>query len=137
MPSRKIEDCHPVLQRAWKMAEALYKTKHPNNPSVFLTCTHRTEEEQLALYAQGRTKPGKIVTKLKKGSNHNCYPSRAFDVAFMRKDRALIWDAVYFEAFAKCVAEADPRIVWGGNWSKFKDMPHFEFTGEDETEVPV
>jgi peptidoglycan L-alanyl-D-glutamate endopeptidase CwlK len=132
MASRKIEDCHIVLQQAWRKAEALYKQRHPNNPMVFLTCTHRSEEEQLALYAQGRTKPGRIVTQLKKGSNHNCYPSRAFDVAFMRKDRALMWDAELFKVFAQCVAEVEPRVAWGGNWKKFKDLPHFEFTGEEE-----
>ena len=132
MASRKIEDCIKTLQVAWVKAEALYKQRHPTAPKVFLTCTHRSEEEQLELYAIGRTKPGRIVTNLKKGSNHNCYPSRAFDVAFRKNPTTLVWDAVHFTAFAKCVAEVAPMVKWGGNWKKFKDLPHFEFTGEEE-----
>lgn len=46
-----------------------------------LTCTRRTQEEQDALYAQGRTKPGKIVTWTRK-SKH--LAGTAFDIAVLK-----------------------------------------------------
>ena len=39
---------------------------------MIVTCTYRTAAEQMALYAQGRTAPGPIVTNAKAGqSAHN------------------------------------------------------------------
>lgn len=126
MPSRNIKDCVEVLQDAWTKANAEFLVKYPQLPKPILTCTHRTEEEQAALYAQGRTTKGKIVTQLKTGSKHNFFPSQAFDIAFIRKDRALDWSAQYFKLFADIVKEVAPEVKWGGDWKKFKDMPHFE-----------
>lgn len=125
MPSRKIEDCVEALQKAWIDASHTYANTYPNDAQPFLTCTHRTEAEQAELYAQGRTKPGPKVTQLKKGSKHNAYPSKAFDIAF-RKDGKLDWSPKLFKAFADIVAQQNPSVEWGGNWTKFKDLPHFE-----------
>lgn len=41
-------------------------------------CGFRSFEEQLALFAQGRTKPGRIVTKAKPGESYHNY-GLAFD----------------------------------------------------------
>ena len=57
--SRKIEDLSPPMQlkaKAWTLAMESEKIDY------LITCTRRTEKEQEALYAQGRTKPGPIVT---------------------------------------------------------------------------
>jgi len=126
MPSRNIKDCVPQLQEAWLKASALFAQRHAQLPQPFLTCTHRTEEEQAELYAQGRTKKGKIVTQLKTGSKHNYMPAQAFDIAFKTKDRMLNWSPQYFKLFADIVKEVAPDVKWGGDWKKFKDLPHFE-----------
>lgn len=126
MPSRKIQDCVEALQVAWADASKTFAQLHPDLPQPFLTCTHRTEAEQLELYAQGRTKPGPKVTQLKKGSKHNAYPSLAFDIAFKNKEGKLDWSPKLFKAFADIVANKHPSVEWGGNWSKFKDLPHFQ-----------
>lgn len=126
MPSRKIEDCVEPLQVAWADASKAFAQLHPDLPQPFLTCTHRTEAEQLELYAQGRTKPGPKVTQLKKGSKHNSFPSKAFDIAFKTKEGKLDWSAKLFKAFADIVAKQHPSVEWGGNWAKFKDLPHFQ-----------
>lgn len=93
---------------------------------------HRSIEEQQALYAQGRTKPGKIVTHIdgisRKG-NHNYQPSRAIDVAPWPID----WNdigrfremAAAVKAAAACVGV---ELDWGGDWRRFKDYPHFELS---------
>ena len=132
MPSRNIKDCVPQLEEAWLKASAVFAARHAQLPKPILTCTHRTEEEQAALYAQGRTTKGKVVTQLKSGSKHNFFPSQAFDIAFVRKDRALDWSPQYFKLFADIVKEVAPDVKWGGDWKKFKDFPHFEIKIEVE-----
>lgn len=123
--SRKIEDCTPELIEkyelfAGKMAEA--------GIDFMLTCARRTQAEQDALYAQGRTTPGKIVTWTRK-SNHS--EGRAFDIAIV-KDGKPVWDL-------KVSVDGDDipdyqqageigesvGLKWGGRWKK-PDYPHFE-----------
>lgn len=132
MPSRKIEDLHLRLQAAYIAAISAW-----DEPGItpFLTCTHRPLDEQDELYALGRTKPGKVVTKAKAGrSAHNYLPSFAFDVAFKTASNELRWDRKYFNRFAELVKQIDPEIIWGGNW-RFTDLPHWEMP-EWKTMVP-
>jgi peptidoglycan LD-endopeptidase CwlK len=126
MPSRRIEDLVPELQKAWVESLAEYQKLFPHSPQPFITCTHRTEKEQAELYAQGRTKPGKIVTNLKKGSKHNSLPSQAFDIAFKNAAGALVWDKIHFKNFADVVKKLHPNVEWGGTWKKLPDAPHFQ-----------
>lgn len=125
MPSRNIDDCNPILKNAYLKAEAEFNSK--NTVKVFLTCTYRSNEEQAELYAQGRTKAGKIVTNAKAGqSKHNRKPSDAFDIAFRKPDKTLDWSTKNFLAFYQIIVRIEPRIKWGGNFKKIKDAPHFE-----------
>lgn len=86
---------------------------------------YRSTAEQNALYAQGRTKPGKIVTNARGGSsNHN------FGVAV---DLFLYDDSIakaFFGVdarFRKVVVEMKKQgFDWGGEWVSFYDAPHFE-----------
>lgn len=126
MPSRNINDCVPILKDAYLKAEAEFNSK--NTTKVFLTCTKRSNAEQAALYAQGRTTAGKIVTNAKAGqSKHNKEPlSEAFDIAFKKPDGSLDWSSKNFSAFNTIITRIEPRIKWGGNFKKIKDLPHFE-----------
>jgi len=125
MASRDEKDLTPRVRDAWRAARELYKTEHPTKPQPFLTCTYRSVAEQNELYAQGRFKPGKIVTNARGGqSNHNHNPSPAFDIAFKDKLGNIVWDVVYFRLFAE--AGRRSGLSWGGDWVSFKDYPHFE-----------
>lgn len=126
MPSRKLEDADLILQSAFRVALNEYPIKYSDDPTPFITCTHRSEQEQAELYALGRTKKGKIVTQLKKGSKHNFYPAKAVDIAFKKKDGSLDWSESYFAKFAALIKSYDSRIEWGGEWKRFKDLPHFQ-----------
>lgn len=99
---------------------------------------YRTPEEQAALYAIGRTKPGSIVTNCdgkKVKSQHNYLPSFAVDIAPAEivatgkwKETPDILQKFYqlglmAEAEAKRLGIKDYR--WGGRFS-FKDRPHHE-----------
>lgn len=125
MPSRDIKDCTEMLQLAWMHSSKTYAERYPQGPHVFLTCTHRTNDEQRKLYAQGRTTPGPIVTQIRENGKHNIYPAHAFDIAF-QKDGKLDWSSKHFKNFAAIVAERFKSVKWGGNWTTFKDLPHFE-----------
>jgi hypothetical protein len=92
---------------------------------------YRTFAEQDELYAQGRTKPGPIVTKAKGGlSNHNY--GLAFDFCLLKSDGSITWSLTedlnddgnkdwmqVVQIFKECGYD------WGGDW-KFKDNPHLE-----------
>ena len=62
---RDITLCHPRLQ---KIAAAWIKACAVEGITVAISETLRTAAEQDALYAQGRTKPGNIVTNAKGSS---------------------------------------------------------------------
>lgn len=84
----------------------------------------RTFAEQDALYAQGRTAPGQIVTQARGGeSNHNY--GLAADLCPFTNGRP-DWNApaaVWARIGAKAIARG---LDWGGQWKKFLDKPHVE-----------
>jgi peptidoglycan L-alanyl-D-glutamate endopeptidase CwlK len=98
---------------------------------VKLISGHRTWKEQDALYAQGRTKPGKKVTNAKGGqSNHNF--GIAGDIGIFRRgdyldDNDAREDAIFCERIYKHLAKKAEAFGMeaGYNW-KTKDPPHFE-----------
>lgn len=122
---KKLATCHPDIVKV--MNEAI---KHYDFTVLY---GHRTVAEQQELFAQGRTKPGKIVTNLdgvNKKSKHNYYPSLAVDIAPYPID----WDDLgRFKALAEVVKKAADTvgvaIQWGGDWKTFKDWPHWEIKG--------
>ena len=126
MASRKIEDCEEILQRCWRDASNSFAYFNASDPQPFITCTYRSNAEQLKLYAKGRTEPGPIVTQIRQNGKHNLKPAKAFDIAFKKKDGTLDWSPSLFKKFAAIVALQYPQVEWGGNWKSFKDMPHFQ-----------
>lgn len=128
-----LATCDPRLQRLF--AEVI---KH-------FDCTvvegHRPVARQQALYAQGRTKPGAIVTQLdgvnKKGM-HNYLPSKAVDVVPFPVNWNDTERMTYFAGFVKGIAaQLGLKVRWGGDWDQdthvtdehFRDLPHFEVVG--------
>ena len=84
----------------------------------------RTYAEQEALYAQGRTAPGTIVTNAPAGySNHN------FGIAF---DVGIFNGALYLDdspLYARVGQEGrEMGLKWGGDWTSFPDKPHFQLS---------
>lgn len=82
----------------------------------------RTYEEQAALYAQGRTAPGTIVTNARAGySNHNF--GIVFDIGVFEGNRYLP-DSPKYKAVG--TLGQDLGLEWGGNWKTIVDQPHFQ-----------
>lgn len=130
MASRRIEDLHPTLQ---PLARQFVQECKDEGIDVLIYLTYRSGDEQNELYAQGRTKPGKIVTKVKAGhSDHNRMlngkpASLAFDAVPLRTvdgKKVAIWnDPVLWSKMGEIATNIG--LSWGGNWKKFVDKPHF------------
>jgi hypothetical protein len=84
----------------------------------------RTMKEQAALYAQGRTTPGPIVTNAPPGSSWHNF-GLAFDVALIQ-DGKLSWpnDENLWLRIG-LIGEAH-GLEWGGRWKTIVDRPHFQ-----------
>lgn len=115
----KLEGVHEDLQKVVHKAIALTKV------DFGVTCGLRTVEEQKALYAQGRTKPGKIVTWT---MNSRHLTGKAVDLVAY-KDGKVSWDEKLYKDIAAAMLEAaemlNVKLVWGGSWDK-PDYPHHE-----------
>lgn len=90
----------------------------------------RTPERQKELYAQGRTVPGKIVTK-SLVSRHFVNESTGFGHAVDIVPLPIDWNnpkPFYFvaDAMKKAAAELGVKITYGGDWTTFKDLPHYQ-----------
>ncbi len=138
MASRRIEDLHPDLI---PLAVRFVERCAERQVDVLITCTWRSGEEQDALYAIGRTKPGRRVTNARAGqSKHNhtiggepC--ARAFDAVPLLHGKP-IWedprdrDADWTNDFGWRVmgeVAAEVGLVWYGRpGSPFREAPHFQ-----------
>ena len=93
----------------------------------------RTKAEQDALYAQGRTKPGKIVTNAK-GSTYSSMHQWGVAVDFYLKmdvdgdgsasDDTFNNSTSLFNKVGKIGQSIG--LEWGGSWKSMKDLPHFQ-----------
>ena len=90
----------------------------------------RSWSAQAALYAQGRTKPGRIVTKARPGLSWHNY-GLAIDLGLFMNGNYI--DETMPQVADKLYAEigkiaADHGIEWAGNWKTFTESPHFQIT---------
>lgn len=90
----------------------------------------RSWKQQAALYALGRTKPGRIVTKARPGSSWHNY-GLAADLGLFANGKYLDEavparaDRIYKELGALAVSLG---LEWAGNWKTFQESPHFQWT---------
>ena len=90
---------------------------------VLVTDGMRTEDEQNALYAKGRTAPGSIVTNvLYPDSMHNW--GVAFD--FCRNVKGREYDDTDNFFFRVAYIAKSFGLDWGGDWTSFRDKPHLQ-----------
>jgi len=89
----------------------------------------RTIAEQDALYAQGRTTPGKIVTNAKGGQSYHNF-GLACDCAPENPDGSIDWNASHPTWKAMEAEAVKVGLVSGANWVRFVDAPHVQLTGK-------
>ncbi len=94
---------------------------------ISATSSYRSFAQQNALYAQGRTKPGPIVTKAKGGQSLHNY-GLAVDVVPLGANGQPNWN-VPNSTWQKIGAAGKKQgLEWGGDWKGFVDRPHFQLT---------
>lgn len=93
---------------------------------ILITSTFRDNASQNALYAQGRTKPGKKVTNAQAGKSwHNWRV--AFDFVPVVNGKAQ-WNDT--ETFNRCGEIGEScGLTWAGRWKSFKELAHLQYTG--------
>jgi peptidoglycan L-alanyl-D-glutamate endopeptidase CwlK len=133
MSSRKIEDLHKDLQ---PLATEFMRRCDADGLHVFLVCTYRSGDEQNALYDQGRTKPGAIVTRARAGqSAHNNTDAqgkpaaKAFDIGVLLNGK---YDGEGKSPDWQKAGKIgmDLGLNWyGAPSAPFREMPHFQLKG--------
>ena len=121
--SRKIEDLHPYVA---KLCRAFVAACKKDGIDVLITSTWRDNAAQNALYAQGRTKPGKKVTNAKAGSSFHNY-KLAFDFVPIVNGKAQWNDLATFKR-AGAIGER-LGLDWAGRWVSFKELAHLQWSG--------
>jgi len=134
----RVKELHPAIRD--KVIAAIDNAESRLGPYACIRIVQglRTISYQDELFAQGRSKPGKIVTKAKGGKSWHNY-GLAVDCAILYdKDKNgtfefLSWsdiedadhdgDADWMEMVA---AFKEQGFDWGGDWKTLKDEPHFE-----------
>lgn len=133
---KNIQSLLPVAQR--KAREAMQLV--PDKSLVYrIISGTRTFAEQDALFAQGRTAPGPIVTNAESGkSNHNF--GIAWDVGIFDGKNFLTGknkaEEKTYEDLAKAILAKVKDLEWGGNFKSIKDKPHYQVaTGKSVSQV--
>lgn len=121
--SRRVEDLDPLVQ---VMARQLLDVAAQDGLKLVITSTYRDHERQQALYDQGRTKPGKIVTNARPGESFHNWRV-AFDVVPVVNGVA-VWDNDQLWEQVGALAR-EMGLEWGGDWVSFPDRPHLQLTG--------
>lgn len=125
-----LDGAHHTLRDALpSILDKMASIGHP----MRIVSGRRSDEEQQALYAQGRTAPGKVVTQLDgvtKRSKHQVQADgthHAVDVVFVGPSpHSVRWDGPW-DSFGALVRQH--KLVWGGDWRRFRDRPHVEVKG--------
>lgn len=117
-----LKGVHPDLVKVVNRAAELH-----TDPAVgfVITCGLRTVAEQRILFNKGASKTmrSRHLPGAKTGLSH------AVDFA-VTLNGAVRWDWPLYAKLAKIVKQAAKdvgvKIEWGGDWTSFKDGPHFQ-----------
>ena len=121
--SRNINDLKPKV--AAMCSEFINRCKDAGI-DVIITSTYRDAESQNALYAQGRTLPGKKVTNAKAGQSFHNWRV-AFDFCPIVNGKCQWNDDALWTQCGE-IAEG-VGLEWAGRWVKFKETAHCQYTG--------
>lgn len=135
----RIELLHPKLRDEVKEIYAKICAALKGRAICRFAYTYRSFAEQAQLFAQGRTAPGKIVTKARAGRSYHNY-GLAIDIVLIVDTNG---DGTYDTASWQTNVDFDKDGIadwqevvtifkeygweWGGDW-KFSDTPHFQKT---------
>lgn len=117
--SRRIEDLIPAMRIGYAKFEEIMRKA---GIDFIVTSTRRTQAEQDALYAQGRTVPGEIVTWTRR-SKH--IEGKAFDIVIMENEKP-DWKITNPKWTKAGEIGEMIGLIWGGSWKGKPDFSHFQ-----------
>ncbi|MDQ6422699.1 M15 family metallopeptidase [Paenibacillus sp. LHD-117] len=124
-----ITELHPIVM---EKTDLLIEEAKRLGISVVITDDFRSHEDQNALYEQGRTQKGPIVTQVRGGGSYHNY-GLAIDFALRTKGGRIVWDMEHDgnrngKPDWLEVVDAAKKLgfSWGGDWKSFKDYPHLQ-----------
>jgi peptidoglycan L-alanyl-D-glutamate endopeptidase CwlK len=120
--SRNIDDLHP---RVAALCQVFIAACAKQSIDIIITSTYRDQESQAALYAQGRTAPGRKVTNARPGQSWHNWRC-AFDFAPIVNGKIPWNDANLFTRCGK-IAESC-GLEWAGRWKRFPELAHCQAT---------
>jgi peptidoglycan L-alanyl-D-glutamate endopeptidase CwlK len=121
--SRSLDDLLPKVK---ELAKAFIEACKAKNIDLLVTSTYRDFESQKALFAQGRTIPGRVVTNAPAGQSFHNWRC-AFDVVPIVNGKA-VWDDKGMWLQIGLLGESC-GLEWAGRWKSFSESPHFQYTG--------
>lgn len=130
-PLQRIESIDELDEKTKEACELFLKIAKDQGLNVKITETYRTEERQEYLYAQGRTRPGKIVTWTLKSKHME---RNAFDIA--KNEPGHEYDDLdFFRKAAEIGKEIglEPGYYWTNGQ---QDMPHFQMNFLSRVKYP-
>lgn len=121
--TKRCEDIKELVSYLQPYTTKLIEECKKQGINIKITETYRSQARQDYLYAQGRTRAGNIVTNAKTSVHSS---RKAFDVCINVKGQE------YDDKLLKQVGKIGVSLglEWGGNWSTFKDSPHFQMLEE-------
>lgn len=136
----QVKKLHPAIAMDVVAAIDEIELGLPDWVAIRITQGRRTKADQDRIYAQGRTRPGKIVTNALWYQTYHFYGLAVDFALLIDKDR----NGVYEELSWSMVADSDADKVtdwmevvnvflkygfeWGGGFRSFRDYPHLQKT---------
>lgn len=117
--SRSLDDLRSDVRAN---VETLLSLCRAQGLNVLITQTKRDNEYQAYLYAQGRTRPGSIITNSRTTTFHGA----GLAVDFCENIRGHEYDDASFFRNVAIIAKAI-GFSWGGDWKGFPDNPHLQW----------
>lgn len=119
----KLDSLDPAFRV--QIVELIAKVQEVTNLVWVCTDARRTMAAQAAIYAQGRTKPGKVVSKAPPGSSAHNY-GLAVDLWPLDKDGDIWWEAsgITFKPLADIARSMG--LTAGYYFKTIFDAPHIE-----------
>lgn len=126
--SRSLSELHPACKAK---AEKFLELANANGIDLLVTSTYRDLESQAVLFAQGRTKPGAIVTNARPGQSWHNWRC-AFDVVPIKNGKPVWGTAGSDGDIWRKIGELGESVglEWAGRWTgKFRELAHFQYSG--------
>ena len=121
--SRNLDDLLPQVKIK---VEQFIQACKDKGIDILITSTYRDMESQDALYEQGRTTQGRIVTNARGGDSYHNWRC-AVDVVPIIGGKP-DWDGSHpaWQQIGEIGEECG--LEWAGRWKSFKEHAHFQYT---------